>query len=65
MMALDEPQGNDNVFDTNGISFIINNKLFEDVKPVYVDYVTSERGSGFSIKADLKADSSCGSCCAC
>lgn len=62
-MALDESRESDELFDNNGIQFIIDRELLEDVKPVFVDYVTSAMGTGFSIKSNMKASSACGSCC--
>jgi Fe-S cluster assembly iron-binding protein IscA len=64
-MALDESRESDEVFDEDGIRFIMDRKLLEEVKPVHVDYVTSAMGTGFSIKANLKASDACGSCCSC
>jgi Fe-S cluster assembly iron-binding protein IscA len=65
-MALDESRESDEIFDENGIQFIMDKKLLEEVKPVRVDYVTSAMGAGFSVKGNLKAESSCGgSCCSC
>jgi Fe-S cluster assembly iron-binding protein IscA len=65
VMALDESRESDEIFDENGTRFIIEKRLLEEVKPVRVDYVTSARGAGFSIKGNLKAMSTCGSCCSC
>jgi Fe-S cluster assembly iron-binding protein IscA len=64
-MALDESRESDEIFDENGIRFIMDKKLLEEVNPVRVDYATSAMGKGFSIKANLKAASACGSCCSC
>jgi Fe-S cluster assembly iron-binding protein IscA len=64
-MALDESRESDEIFDENGIQFIMDKKLLEEVKPVRVDYVTSARGEGFSVKGNLKASDACGSCCSC
>jgi Fe-S cluster assembly iron-binding protein IscA len=65
-MALDESREGDEIFEENGMQFIMDKKLLEEVKPVRVDYVTSAMGQGFSVKGNLKAGSSCsGSCCSC
>lgn len=64
-MALDESRESDEIFDENGIWFIMDKKLLEEINPVRVDYATSTMGKGFSIKANLKAESSCDSCCSC
>lgn len=67
-MALDEPQDNDQVFDEKGVTFVINTGLFEEVKPVSIDFVKSAMGEGFMIKSELsnKAEGNCGSgSCSC
>lgn len=67
-MALDEPNENDQVFNEKGVTFIIDKELFEEVKPVSVDFVKSAMGEGFMIQSELsrKTAGSCGgpgSCC--
>ena len=61
-MALDEPHGNDETFTEKGIVFLVDKGLFEDVKPISIDFVQTERGAGFAIKSQLSTKSSCGSC---
>ena len=59
-MALDEPKEDDQVFDESGITYIVNKELFEQVKPIQIDFVESDRGSGYRISADLsKVRGSC------
>ena len=65
MMALDEPDDNDEHIETGGIRFLIEKNLLEDSKPIFVDYVTSFRGGGFAIKSQLKSASACGTTCSC
>jgi Fe-S cluster assembly iron-binding protein IscA len=60
-MALDEPKDNDQVVENEGITYMINRDLFEQVKPVSVDFVESAYGSGFNIKSNLKRAGGCGS----
>ena len=60
-MALDEPQEDDKVFEESGITYAINKDLYEQVKPINVDYVQTPRGSGYKITSNL-APNSCGSC---
>ncbi len=48
-MALDEPRNGDNVFDVNGVTYLMDKDFFDHVKPVMVDYNDSPNGSGFSI----------------
>jgi iron-sulfur cluster assembly protein len=60
-MALDELQENDEVFKEKGLTFMINRELFEEVKPIKVDFIETPRGSGYYITANLAA-ADCGSC---
>ena len=64
-MALDGPQGDDEVFDDDGITYVIDRQLFERVKPIRLDFVSSVMGSGFSISSSIPARSSSGSSCSC
>jgi iron-sulfur cluster assembly protein len=59
-MALDEPSEDDQVFQESGITFAINKELFEQTKPIRVDFVETARSSGYKISANLA--NSCGSC---
>jgi Fe-S cluster assembly iron-binding protein IscA len=62
-MALDEPKENDEVFDKNGLKFLINKELLDSAKPINVEFVETPRGSGFSVTSGLtNKDSGCGSC---
>jgi len=61
-MALDEPKDDDERVDNNGITYLINKQLWEQAKPVTVDFVESSYGSGFSISSSLAKGGSCGSC---
>jgi len=64
-MALDGPQGDDEVFDDDGITYVIERQLFERVKPIRVDFVSSVMGSGFSISANMPNAGSHASACSC
>jgi Fe-S cluster assembly iron-binding protein IscA len=64
-LALDEPKESDEVFDREGVGFVIEKKLLEDVQPVTIDYVTTPSGEGFTIDSGLKSDDGCGSCSTC
>ncbi|MBN1106875.1 MAG: hypothetical protein JXL84_25960 [Deltaproteobacteria bacterium] len=64
-MALDEPKEDDEVKENNGITYMINRQLFEQAKPISVDYVESTMGAGFSINSALNLGASCGSSCSC
>jgi iron-sulfur cluster assembly protein len=61
-MALDEPKGDDEVVKEDGVTYLINKQLFDQVKPLTVDFVESAHGSGFSIQSNLAKGASCGSC---
>lgn len=64
-MALDGPQGDDEVFDDDGITYVIDRQLFERVKPIRVDFVTTYMGSGFSVSANMSGAGSHASSCSC
>lgn len=64
-MALDEPLEEDMTFTDRDVKFIIDKKLFEEVKPIHVDFVESPRGSGFKLTSNLAAGAGCGGSCGC
>ncbi len=64
-MALDEQRDNDAVFDDRGITYVIDKGLFEQIKPIKVDFVDSPFGSGFSIQSNMVMGAACGSSCSC
>jgi len=61
-MALDEPRDGDEQFQEQGITFLITKDLFEQIKPVYVDFIETAQGSGFRVTSALDSDECCGSC---
>lgn len=61
-MALDEPRDDDEVVSEEGVTFLINKELFDQAKPINVDFVESAMGSGFSISSSLSNGGGCGSC---
>jgi len=61
-MALDEPKDDDEIVKEDGITFLINKDLYNQAKPINVDFVESAMGSGFSITSSLSMGSGCGSC---
>jgi Fe-S cluster assembly iron-binding protein IscA len=61
-MALDEPKDDDEIVKNNGVTYLVNRQLLDQVKPITVDFVESGWGSGFSISSNLKKAESCGSC---
>ncbi len=64
-MVLDEPQDNDEVVQDKGITFIVDKVLYEAAKPIYVDFIETDRGAGFMIKSGLSkpAPEGGGDCC--
>ncbi|NLA75911.1 MAG: hypothetical protein GX846_10660 [Deltaproteobacteria bacterium] len=64
-MALDEPTENDEIIKDNGVSYLIDKNLLEQVKPINVDFVDGPRGSGFSISSNLPKSDACSSCTSC
>jgi Fe-S cluster assembly iron-binding protein IscA len=64
-MALDELQADDEVKDFNGIRYIVNKDLFNQVEPINVDFIENEKGSGFTISSNLSKEASCGGSCSC
>lgn len=66
-MALDEPQDSDETFNEKGITFLVNKDLFNDVKPISVEFVESAMGAGFMVKSALSnKGGGCGSgTCSC
>jgi Fe-S cluster assembly iron-binding protein IscA len=64
-MALDESQDDDAVFTDRDVKYLVNKTLFEKVKPVAIDYITTPRGEGFKLSSSMDAAASCGSSCSC
>ena len=64
-MALDESTKEDEVFEDRGVTYLVEKTLFEKVKPIVVDFVTTPRGSGFKLTSSLSQESACGSCTSC
>ncbi len=63
-MALDEPKDDDQVFEEKGTKYIMEKTIYDQAKPVNVDFVESPRGSGFQLTSNLAqpAGDGCGSC---
>ena len=62
-MALDESQDDDTIFTDRDVTYLVNKTLFEKVKPVAIDYITTPRGEGFKLSSNMDAASGCGSSC--
>ena len=61
-MALDEPKDTDEIIEDKGVKYLIDKVLYDEVKPINVDFVESAMGSGFSITSAMAKGNSCGSC---
>lgn len=64
-MALDEPNANDKVFDQDGITFVVEEKLLTQSGGIKVDFIDNGYRSGFAVTSNipLSSKSSCGSSC--
>jgi Fe-S cluster assembly iron-binding protein IscA len=62
-MALDEPRDEDHVFDDKGFSYVIEKSLFDQVKPIKVDYINTPMGAGFNISSSMPMGGGCGQSC--
>jgi iron-sulfur cluster assembly protein len=59
-MALDEPREDDATFTEEGITYLVTKSLYEEAKPIKIDFVNAAMGSGFRVSHNL--GKSCGSC---
>ena len=65
-MALDESRQDDEVFEDRGVTYLVEKDLFEKVKPIAVEFITTPRGSGFKLTSSLShGEGTCGSCTSC
>jgi iron-sulfur cluster assembly accessory protein len=64
-MALDDSQESDLKFTEKGIDFVIEKELYEDVKPIHVDFIETATGSGFKLTSNLPVGEGCGGGCCC
>ena len=64
-MALDESTPNDDVFEDRGVTYLVERDLFEKVKPIAVEFITTPRGGGFKLTSSLGQEGACGSCTSC
>lgn len=61
-MFLDEQKDGDEVFNEHGITYVIEKKLLEWVKPIMIDYGTNPMGPGFIISSRMLPGGSCADC---
>jgi iron-sulfur cluster assembly protein len=66
-MALDEPKIEDEVFEEKGVKYIIDKDIYNQAKPINIDFVNLPQGSGFKLTSSLSSaeGGSCGSSCSC
>ena len=64
-MVLDEPKQDDEVVKKNGSMFVINTDLLKHMQPVKVDFIETDRGSGYTITSSMSGGGSCGESCSC
>ena len=64
-MALDESTPNDDLFEDRGVTYLVEKDLFEKVKPIAVEFITTPRGGGFKLTSSLSQEGACGSCTSC
>jgi Fe-S cluster assembly iron-binding protein IscA len=62
-MALDGAKEDDETFEDQGLTFVMESALYEKVKPVTVEYVSTPMGAGFQIASSLAKTQACGSSC--
>lgn len=62
-MALDEPRNEDEVIDEKGTKFVVEKDLWDQAKPINIDFITTPQGAGFKLTSSLAAEGGgCGSC---
>ena len=64
-MTLDDANTDaDEVISTDGTTFIVEKELFNQVKPINIDFITTPAGAGFKLTSNLPQPwgGCCGSC---
>lgn len=62
-MALDENRSEaDEVISVGSTTFVIEKDLFNQVKPINIDFITTPQGAGFKLTSSLPEGSGCGDC---
>jgi iron-sulfur cluster assembly protein len=64
-MALDEPRETDQIFDEQGVKFVVDKGLLEEMQPLSVDFIETPRGAGFVVKSEALQAGGCGTSCKC
>jgi len=61
-MALDERKESDDTFTEKGLTFLVDKELFNEVKPISIEFVESSMGAGFMVHSALSdKEAECGS----
>jgi iron-sulfur cluster assembly protein len=53
VLALDEPKENDQVFTDRGVTFLVEKGLFDQAKPITIEYTVGAMGAGYMVKSGL------------
>jgi Fe-S cluster assembly iron-binding protein IscA len=61
-MALDEPKEEDQSFELEGLTYLVDSALLNQARPIKIDYVEDGHCSGFAITSMLSKPDSCGPC---
>lgn len=64
-MALDEPRNEDEVIEEKEIKFVIEKEIFNQAKPIDIDFITTPQGAGFKLTSSLSAPQEGGCCGSC
>ncbi len=64
-MALDEPQEQDVILTEQDIKFVIDAELYQQAKPIKIDFIDTPDGSGFQLTSSLPSSGGCGDTCSC
>lgn len=56
VMALDAQKDDDEVFTEYGVTFLVEKKLFDRVKPIRIGYSHSTLGEGYTLDSELLKD---------
>jgi Fe-S cluster assembly iron-binding protein IscA len=59
-MALDEPQEKDTTIIEKGITFIMDKNLYDEAKPIHIDFVKAKEGSRIKFTTSLNLPPACG-----
>lgn len=58
-LTLDDPRENDIVTTIEGVTFIVDNDLYERAKPFFIDFIPRNPGGGFRLASRLNKKEFC------